>query len=407
LCFATRLPRTIFRGLVERLDAQDGVLAGKQAEIEAQEARLEELEDTCLALVRCLKEVEDTHPASTPGNDGADAPMVSLTEYIKAEVEDLARKTLSSAIKAAAASSEAETGEPELYGTCFGYLSKLTSGKGISSKKFKKRWFVIKSDGRVQYYHTMKESTNADHAANAINLEGYTITTADYKEKGAFKASCDKRRTFYFLTDPVTDEQRTKWMTAFSEAAKVCSGGVVPPRPTLERSASSSASLMSIGTAVVAAAQTKPEPAQTPVAPTTPVQPPAQRFAAHSHSPDGEAAAASADAGGPTFSCSEETLAAATCHGWLTRQGPNDTWCRIYYVLEGKTLFYFNNATSTVPLGSIAMPGTVVDIVMEDDIGGKERGLSVEHGGQTTVLCAATDEEYGVWVPALTNVAQS
>ena len=124
-------------------------------------------------------------------------------------------------------------------------------------------------------------------------------------------------------------------------------------------------------------------------------------FGAAADSPGDKAAATSA-------SCSElETLAAATCHGWLTRQGPNDTWCRIYYVLEGKTLFYFNNATSTVPLGSIAMPGTVVDIVMEDDIGGKERGLSVEHGGQTTVLCAATDEEYGVWVPALTNVAQS
>ena len=60
---------------------QDGVLAGKQAEIEAQEARLEELEDTCLALVRCLKVGRRDDAARTASRRGPCGTWLPHAKY--------------------------------------------------------------------------------------------------------------------------------------------------------------------------------------------------------------------------------------------------------------------------------------------------------------------------------------
>ncbi len=52
--------------------------------------------------------------------------------------------------------------------SCYGYLNKLSAG---IPKQWKKRWFLVKDDGMVQYYKSAKASTD-EGAVGALLAAG-------------------------------------------------------------------------------------------------------------------------------------------------------------------------------------------------------------------------------------------
>lgn len=50
--------------------------------------------------------------------------------------------------------------EAPIYGTCFGYVYKLSSGRGIGGKQWQKRWFVVRDNGMIHYFKSARESTD-------------------------------------------------------------------------------------------------------------------------------------------------------------------------------------------------------------------------------------------------------
>lgn len=102
-----------------------------------------------------------------------------------------------------------------IYGTCYGYLNKLSAG---ISKTFKRRWFLLKDDGTLVYYKTAKASTEEGAIEHGrIELAGYTIVKANDIAKFGFRATHPTHRTFVLSTD--SDDDRTRWMTALEAAS--------------------------------------------------------------------------------------------------------------------------------------------------------------------------------------------
>lgn len=153
-------------------------------------------------------------------------------------------------------------------------------------------------------------------------------------------------RTFYFLPEPPSDKERAKWMAGFTDAAAKRTG-------TYEGSVLASSPRSSIS-----------EPAGGPA------DMPAQYSNPSTEAPSG-AGAATEPASAPgeaKFTCTDTSLAGATCHGWLSRQSSDGaSWSRIYYVLAGRHLYSFNNGNTTgqEPLDALEIPGSTVDIMME------------------------------------------
>ena len=106
----------------------------------------------------------------------------ALSDYLKGRVDEYIDKLTPAASEATLPASvrrESAEGEAKLiYGTCFGYLNKLTSGKGLSRQKWKKRWFTIKADGTVVYCKTAKGSTDETEPVHYIDLYNYKISIA-------------------------------------------------------------------------------------------------------------------------------------------------------------------------------------------------------------------------------------
>ena len=62
--------------------------------------------------------------------------------------------------------------------SCFGYLMKLSSGKGVAGKQWSKRWVVVRDDGSVVYYKSAKDSADAEADYNTIDLKDYVVAKA-------------------------------------------------------------------------------------------------------------------------------------------------------------------------------------------------------------------------------------
>eukprot|EP00039_Didymoeca_costata_P004279 m.72409 g.72409 ORF g.72409 m.72409 type:complete len:384 (-) comp12324_c0_seq1:160-1311(-) len=367
------------KALAKRVAGQESLINETKEQLNDQNERIQVLEDTCKALILSLKDISNAGHSATTGED--------LSEYIQAQADSLVERLTKNSV------SEFDLNSSE--GIHSGYVYKLTSGKGLASPRWKKRWFIVKEDGQILYYKNPKESRIPGHPANFLDLRRYKIIPAEESElsahkvyrESAFQASAPGERTFYFYAHDESEEAKEKWIKAFQFAAAKRSGTLSGVRGLDVRRGSATV-LNGIGER-----QTKIESqaSNNTITKETPTE------TQNSNEPTNKDV--------PDFSCSSESLDAATCHGWLQRKEAGGGWGKIYFVLDGPYLFSFNNPSAQTALTATQITGCVIDIVFEDDI---ERGLSIEKDGmKKIVLNALNDDDYSNWVACLTNTAQA
>ncbi|EGD77488.1 hypothetical protein PTSG_08585 [Salpingoeca rosetta] len=139
--------------------------------IQQQQEKIEELEDMVQALLNCYKDVEarldDTF-------DGDSVP---------------------------------------LYGSCYGYLQKLSGG--IAGSKWKRRWCVLENDGILYYWKTAAAATDPSADKGVIPLAGYSLNAASDDTDLTLRLVGPHKKSYEFHAESRSDKQR--WVTAITE----------------------------------------------------------------------------------------------------------------------------------------------------------------------------------------------
>eukprot|EP00041_Stephanoeca_diplocostata_P017662 m.361253 g.361253 ORF g.361253 m.361253 type:complete len:391 (-) comp20778_c2_seq2:95-1267(-) len=380
----------LFSDLKAQIAEQDEKVAAANERVESQIEKMEEMEDMILALVGAMKELEDSVALRTPLRDhgGADTGSGDLSSALDVAV---ASRPLSGS------SSQGTIDNTPIYGLMFGYLWKLSSGRGsISSKRhWSKRWFVVRGDGQVYYYKSMRDSTDEKVKPSVLDLRGYTLSPAT-EDKGkpfAFKAVSPEVRTrsFLFAPDTPTSAARAKWLDAFHQAQEARDAGGRAPSPSSSKGhrRSSTASMASVGSdsGRVSAISVDASPVKA------------------DHSPVSRSTSAE--------EMLTDAVTRASHSGWLQARVGANVWEPRFCCLlaEEKQFVQMKSSDPPVPVerdGQIVLQGAMIDIVMEEDADDRERVLSIQVGDNPAVLFyAETDDDYGSWFSKLNNLAQT
>lgn len=187
-----------------------------EARVEAQQERIEELEDMMQALLNCYQEMrgrlsEVSTAAAPKGADKADKERPpSGFDNMDGDAEEGFGFDFSGG---------PETVEVPVYGLCFGYLNKLSSGVG---RTWKKKWCILHDDGTLYYWKSVKASTDSSADKGVIPLDGYKVQDGG-PDKTSFKLIGDGKRTYDFQSESVEDKIR--WMDTINEEIARLAGG--------------------------------------------------------------------------------------------------------------------------------------------------------------------------------------
>eukprot|EP00048_Salpingoeca_helianthica_P022711 m.19893 g.19893 ORF g.19893 m.19893 type:complete len:301 (+) comp7685_c0_seq1:68-970(+) len=201
--------------------AEEGApdVAALLARIEQQDERIEYLEDMVESLVNTVNEFQAFVKTQLPQHRRDSAGKATHIFTRRSTVGELSKPSdKSPKVHRRTSSCHSEFAEElpgvPIYGTCYGYLNKLSAG---ISKNWKRRWFLLKDDGTLLYYKTAKASTEEGAIEHGrIELSGYTILkTTD--AKFGFRASHPTHRAFVLSAE--TDDDRARWMAALDAAA--------------------------------------------------------------------------------------------------------------------------------------------------------------------------------------------
>eukprot|EP00040_Diaphanoeca_grandis_P044708 m.13322 g.13322 ORF g.13322 m.13322 type:complete len:408 (-) comp9684_c0_seq1:31-1254(-) len=399
-----KVKEVTFPALHATLTEQNAQIDAANKKISEQDEKMEELEDLVTALALTLKDLQSA--VSTPGGPSV-ATQRALSRTALANETQL-QTLLKDGPQKDSDSEDVDSANaplPPIYGVCFGYMYKMSSGKmslGRSSAltSWKKRWFVIQDDGSVSYCKTMADSTSTTAEKTDLNLQGYSVESSPENGKPyCIKLFNSKQRTFFLSPDPETDENQKKWITAFELAIinqSKRTPQISPVQPyrynshstqnTRTSMSKSSVSGVNVDEAVAALSRAAAVAMNKAHQTITEESPKEEQNTDQEQNQEGEV---------------------VVCEGWLERRNATGAWIRQYFKLQANELIAYEDAEATSEVSRKLVPGTLVDIVWEDDADGKERAFSVSDSNGTMTLCAESDDDMGTWVSELTNVAQS
>eukprot|EP00053_Salpingoeca_punica_P009252 m.82840 g.82840 ORF g.82840 m.82840 type:complete len:396 (+) comp14939_c0_seq2:95-1282(+) len=269
------------------------------------------------------------------------------------------RRRLSTLAPSSTGNGDGQNGQgPEvpIYGTCFGNLYKLSTGGGLAPKSWNRRWFVIKDDGALHYYKTAKASTDASATTEfgLIDLNGYIIQKAlDVNKPFAFKAIHPSSRNYYFCSE--SEEERTRWMAAMTEAADLRTSLAEDELARLETMGKSRSQILD-------------------------------------------------DIGSTSLDMDFADFVKDARHfGWMTKLNTGTQPQKSFYILKTTVLHYYASPQAKTCLGSVQLPGFSVVVMNE-----RQRifKLMPPVGPREIVLSVDTDNEYFKWVSALTEACR-
>jgi hypothetical protein len=266
-----------------------------------------------------------------------------------------------------------------IYGTCFGYLQKLSSGRGLSAKTWQRRWFVVRSDGSVTYFHTAKDSTAPGAECRTVDLRGFDfVRSFDSQRPFAFKGALTGHRPLMLAAD--SEKDRTRWLDALAAAVAMQGPRTADPPPTPGQRLAAAAAAAAAATAATVA----------PSAPAVPVSP----------APASDARPGSAAPLSPL----PPLTAGPACQGPLRQATPEDTWAPVHASLADDMLSLFATPSSSAPTLQLHLPGCFIDF---PDTDGSNRVFMVsKNGAMVLMLAADTDERFSMWVSSVMNSAQ-
>lgn len=338
-----------FGELKAKIEAQSVDIDAAKAKVADQEDKMEEMEDMITALAYTLKELDAAVQLREPRPRTGTA---SSTTGSHADADDLS-DILGQGMPTAETAPDGDT--PLLYGLCFGYLWKQSTGRGIGTQ-WKKRWFVLKNDGTATYFKNMADSTSTTSQRTELSLAGYIpIAATDTGKPFGFRLVCTGQRPFTFAPDTENEETRTKWLNAFKDVIKLQTGSGRKFRKT----------------------------------------------------PSIVSRAGSISNKSATYPTGAELLESATLSGYLELQKSENVWVREFFAIVGYDIVQLSGEDAASIVKKVPVAGSVIDILWEDPPDEKERAFSIIVDGISTVLNAESDEAMGEWVSMLTNLAQS